>query len=182
MDQRFTAIPWRFVTGARGELEIRANQMACRTHEPHRQGLVQRGPGARVSRLDGSGCPGLCKPAPRRIPITKKKLIVVKGRESPNHRRAGGLTPGIDRSAGSGTPRETDPLPIGDVRAKGYRLAGLQPDGERRFDVAAVGPPHRQAIAGAEHGDEVPEGSANEFLDGADVDDRGAVGTHEPGG
>jgi len=64
----------------------------------------------------------------------------------------------------------------------GDRPAGLQPDGERGFDVAAVGSPDRQAIAGMDHGDEVPEGGANEFLDGGDVDDRGAVGPHEPWG
>ena len=119
-------------------------------HEPLRQGPVQRGPGARVSRLDGSGCPGLCKPAPRRSHEEEN---------APELRELGG-----------------------DVRPQGHRLAGLQPDGERRFDVAAVGSPHRQAIAGAEHGDEVSEGGANEFLDGGDVDDRGAVGTNEPGG
>src|ERR1700732_90041 len=79
MDQGFAAIPRRFVTGAIGEPEIRANQMACRTHEPLRQGLVQRGPGARVSRLEGSRCPGLCKPAPRRFPVTKKKMIGARG-------------------------------------------------------------------------------------------------------
>jgi len=68
------------------------------------------------------------------------------------------------------------------MSARRDRPAGLQPDGECGFDVAAVGSPDRQAIAGMDHGDEVPEGGANEFLNGGDVDDRRAVGTHEPGG
>src|SRR6202023_923024 len=64
----------------------------------------------------------------------------------------------------------------------GFFFSFLQPDGERRLDVAAIGPPDRQAIAGTEHCDEVPEGSANELADGGEVDDRGAVRTHEPPG
>src|SRR5258708_1229016 len=79
MDQRFAARRQRFVTGGLGELEIRAIQMGAERSELLGQGLVQGGRGARVSRLDGSRCPGLCKPAPRRFPVAKKKLMVVKG-------------------------------------------------------------------------------------------------------
>src|ERR1700688_2433609 len=55
----------------------------------------------------------------------------------------------------------------------------LQPDGEGRFHAAAKRPADRYASAAAEHGDEVPEGSANELVDGGDADDRGAVRPHE---
>jgi len=57
----------------------------------------------------------------------------------------------------------------------------LQPAGEGGFDVAAEAAADRQAIAGAQDDDEVPERGANELADGGDVDDRRPVRPHELG-